>query len=46
MVVKKFYLLGGDPTSVREVDIGDPPDMENLQQGIAGEYSIVNASGT
>ena len=45
MAVKKFYLMGGDPTSVREVDIGDPADMDNLKEGIAGEYSIINPSG-
>ena len=37
--------MGGDPSSVKEIDIGEPLDMEELQKGIAGEYKIVKPSG-
>ena len=45
MAIKIFHLLG-DLTSLREIDIGVPRDMEHLQLGIAAEYTIVKPQGT
>lgn len=44
MAVKEFDLLGGDSTTVREIDIGIPRDMDDLRSGIAAEYKIVSPS--
>jgi hypothetical protein len=43
--VKQFYLLGDEHASKRELDIGVPKDMEDLQYGIATEYTIVKPEG-
>lgn len=44
--VKQFYLLGDEHASKRQLDIGVPRDMEDLQHGIATEYTIVKPEGT
>jgi len=44
--IKQFYLLGDENASKREVDIGVPRDIEDLQYGIATEYTIVKPKGT
>ncbi|KAI1618119.1 putative cytochrome P450 [Exophiala viscosa] len=43
--LKQFYLLGEEQTSRRELDIGVPRDIEDLQYGIATEYTIVKPEG-
>lgn len=45
MAIKYFQLLG-DLTSLREIDIGVPRDMEHLRLGIAAEYTIIKPEGT
>ena len=43
--LKQFYLLGDEQASKREVDIGVPRDLEDLQYGISTEYGIVKPEG-
>ena len=44
--IKQFYLMGDEHASKREVEIGVPRDIEDLQHGIATEYTIVKPEGT
>ncbi|PHH91579.1 hypothetical protein CDD83_11115 [Cordyceps sp. RAO-2017] len=45
MVVKRFHLLGDDPSTAEEVDLPDSVDHEALQLFIASHFSIVDHEG-
>ncbi|UPK89196.1 hypothetical protein LCI18_000131 [Fusarium solani-melongenae] len=45
MPLQSFYLLGEDPATAREIDVGQNASFNHLQQLIASHYAIVVPTG-
>lgn len=45
MVAAEFYLLGESVSSTKEIDLGNKPDLEDVQHIVAAHYAIVTPSG-
>jgi hypothetical protein len=42
---KRFYLMGNEASSMKEVEIGSAQNMDDLRRGIAELYTIVKPEG-
>lgn len=45
MTTQKFYLVGRDPNTAREVNIGTGGDLEAIRTSIAKEFHIIDTKG-
>jgi hypothetical protein len=46
MATQRFYLLGEDASTAREIQVTSDTDLEDLQEIVASHFGIVEPKGT